>query len=486
MSDSNNKSRVVRVLVAAAVGISLGLCDGALHGDPAEWQAAPVAALLGIANLSACYAVATAVAGAIVPWHFFVYLVPGGFAAMQALTAYLRANPAAELPGLLLAGALSILAAAAAATTASAIFGRTQPRAFVAGPTAAFLGLFLLVALFGGEPSTADGHARSPAFSETGAVRLGADRARRPNVLLLTLDTLRADRLGVYGYRRVRTPNLDRLGTEGALVLNAVTQAATTPPSHASILTGLYPARHGIRGFESGLSLPADHPTLAELLGHAGYATGAVIASVPLRPGSGIERGYESYDFVMPPIDYAFYGFREAVAARVLKRLQIVTDRTGYRPGRTQSDLAIDWISRQGDRPWFLWVHYFDAHDPYAPPARHLMAGTHPGASVTDLLQRAYLYDSEVAYLDEQIGRLLSFLDDAAVLDDTIVTGISDHGEALGEHNYVGHSHKIYQEQVHGVFLMRYPAAIPSGTEISAQIRNIDYYPTILELTGIP
>ena len=487
MSEFKNKSRLVRILSAAAIGIAFALVDGGLHGDPAEWQNDPASALIGAANLGAFYALVAGFVGAVLPWRLFVYAAPGTFAALQALLAYSRANPGLEAGGLMLAGVVALVSGCVAAAVSAFAFGTDRPRPAIVGPAAACVGMVLLLSLLGNEPRVADGHPSPPAAARrTGAGAAFGAKPTGPNVLLITLDTLRADRLGVHGYRGMLTPGIDTIGNDGAVMLSAVTQAPTTPPSHASILTGLYPSRHGIRGFESGLSLPADHPTLAEVLGAEGYATGAVIASVPLRPGSGIERGYDEYSFEMPPTDYAYYGFRDTIAARLLKRLQIVTDRTGYRPGRIQTDLAIDWVARHSDRPWFLWVHYFDVHDPYAPPKKHLLTGRHPGAKVADFLKRSYLYDSELSYLDEQIGRLLAYLDDAALLDDTVVAGISDHGEALGEHNYVGHSYKLYQEQVHGVFLMRYPGAIPAGTRIEAQVRSIDYYPTVLDLLGLP
>jgi len=170
----------------------------------------------------------------------------------------------------------------------------------------------------------------------------------------------------------------------------------------------------------------------------------------------------------------------------VLKRLQIVPDRTFYRDAQEQTDRALAWFDAHRGGPFFLWLHYFDVHDPYAPPFRHLHPASHPETSVVELLTRSYQYDSELAFLDEQIGRLVDGLHERDALKKTIIVGISDHGEGLGEHNYFGHSDRLFNEQLHAVFFLRAPGRNLAGRRIAEQVRGIDLMPTLLDLLALP
>lgn len=131
-------------------------------------------------------------------------------------------------------------------------------------------------------------------------------------------------------------------------------------------------------------------------------------------------------------------------------------------------------------------MHYFDAHDPYGPPRRYLQLGAHPGASPFDFLKRTYLYDADVAYLDEKVGRLVEFLISEDILNHTIVIVIADHGEGLGDHNFVGHTFRLFNEQLHVPFFIRYPPGLPQAHRVNSQVRSIDLSPTLLELVGLP
>jgi len=483
MKDRNSHGALPTKLGGALVlGILLGLGDAALHGDVAAWSHDPGAVARALVYLMLAYSVPTTVAALVAPWRLLVLSSVGVFSLLQTVASFARANPSGGVAGTVLALAAGVVLAGAAAWTTWRLLGRDEPRRRLIG-SALVLPALLAVAswVVDRDTTTASHAAATRAATATGQARTGSS----PNVLLITLDTLRADRVGAYGYEAVHTPTIDRLSTEGALFRHALVQASTTPPSHASILTGVNPARHGVRAFEGAYTLATDTGTLAEVLSDHGWDTGAVVASIPLAPGYGIERGFAGYDFAPSERQYAFYGFRDALAARTLKRLQLVRDHSGYRNAAVQTDLAIEWLEQRGDRPFFLWVHYFDVHDPYVAPVRHLSTNAHPGSSAADVLKRSYLYDSEVSYLDEEIGRLTGYLEGRGMLDDTIVTAISDHGEALGEHNYVGHSTELYQEQLHAVFFLRYPGPVPAGSDVRSQVRSIDLFPTVLELAGV-
>jgi arylsulfatase A-like enzyme len=466
-----------RVAGAVVLGILLGAIDAACAVNLGEWAADPGLAGRALVRVVAAYAALMVVAATALRWRALVRLSVAGFTVLQVLAWYYRNNPQVRLGPVLLVLAVSAIGATVVVPIASWVLGRRLPRW---GVIAAVLTCFAVAATAAWqypERPVATLAAHDVPIAPTSAPAQGS-----PNVLLLTLDTLRADRVGVYGYQRVRTPNLDALANEGVLFTRAMSQAPLTPPSHASIFTGLYPARHALRGFAEYNRLPPEHRTLAEILHGAGYATAAVVAAAPLAPGTGLDRGFDVYDFTLPPNRYPFFGCRDALLAKVLKRAQLVPDRWAYRTAEEQTDRAVHWLEQHPDGPFFLWVHYFDAHDPYAPPVRYLRAAAHPGASLTDALSRSYLYDSEVAYLDEQIGRLADYLRRHGRLANTVVVGISDHGEGLGEHNYVGHSYRLFEEQIHSAFFIRYPARIQPGSRVATQVRSIDLMPTLLDV----
>ena len=269
-----------------------------------------------------------------------------------------------------------------------------------------------------------------------------------PNVLLITIDTLRADRLGSDGYAAARTPVLDALAREGVRFADATAQAPLTHPSHAAILTGRYPGSFNIR--LNGMDpLPADADTLAERLKSAGYHTGAIIGSVVLDASSGLSQGFDDYDDEIG---------RPARSTVVLTNLQ--------RTAAEVSSAAQAWLARQR-RPWFLWVHYYDPHLPYAAPAAHLKtAGGRP-------------YDAEVAYVDTAIGTLLKSVDRST----TAVVVTSDHGESLGDHGEVDHGFFVYDATLRVPLIVAGPGLKPRV--VREQVRSIDIAPTIAALAGI-
>jgi arylsulfatase A-like enzyme/thioredoxin-like negative regulator of GroEL len=269
-----------------------------------------------------------------------------------------------------------------------------------------------------------------------------------PSILLISIDTTRADRLGSYGYARASTPNLDRWASAGVLFENAVTPAPITLPAHTSLLTGLLPRRHGVR--DNGIDrVPEDVPTLASTLQQAGYATAAVVGSAILDRQYGLARGFQHYD--------------DAVGQGGLAIAE--------RNASAVSDAAIV-AARSLHKPFFFFVHYFDPHAAYDPPA-----------PFSDRF-RDDLYEGEIAYVDEQVGRLRDALDRQGLLDGTVVAVVSDHGESLGEHGEPTHGVFLYQATLHVPLIMVAPGRWPAGKRVASLASLIDVTPTLLELSG--
>ncbi len=309
---------------------------------------------------------------------------------------------------------------------------------------------------------------------ETGAPDAASPSASQPNVLLITLDTTRADRLGCYGCPDNLTPNLDSLAAQGTLFDQAISQAAVTPVAHASILTGLDPYKHGLRVLH-GLAanrLADAQVTLAEVLKQAGYETGAVVSAFPVSERFGLHQGFDAFD--------ADFG---AARGQVSATGGVNTGQAQRRAGAT-TDLALAWLESRA-APFFLWVHYFDPHDPHLlPPRDYLRNFTMPPEAATDAaLGLRTIYDIEVRYMDLHVGRLLDSLEGTGLLDDTVVVVVADHGEGLGDHDWWTHG-ILYQEQVRVPLLIRAPGQ-PAGRRVARIVRCIDIMPTVLELSGV-
>ncbi len=277
---------------------------------------------------------------------------------------------------------------------------------------------------------------------------LHAARPSGPSVVLVTLDTLRADRVGAYGAEGVETPTLDALAARGVLFEQAMAPVPLTLPSHASLLTGQYPPTHGVR-HNAVFVLPDEVETLAERFSDAGYATGAVIGAAVLDPEFGLRQGFDHYDDEIPEHRATSAGFYERPAADV-------------------TDAALAWL-RKVDRPYFLWVHYYDVHGGYNPPEP--FAERFPGRP----------YDGEVAYVDQELGRLLGALE----ADAPVIAVTSDHGEGLGEHGEVSHTYLIYDSVLHVPLIVAGPG-LPSGRRVSTVVPNTGIAPTLLRLAGLP
>src|SRR6266852_1263430 len=248
-----------------------------------------------------------------------------------------------------------------------------------------------------------------------------------PNVVLITIDTLRADYLGCYGYSQIKTPNIDSLAAAGARFARALTVVPVTLPSHTAMLTGTYPMLSGIHDF-SGNKLSPQQPTLTTVLKQSGYATGAVVASADLDSRFGLNQGFDFY--------YDHFDF---------SRLEEANLDEMARPGNVVADQALDWLGKNSQKKFFLWMHLYDAHYPYPPPEPY---------------SREYAsqpYDGEIAFADEQVGRLLRFLKDKGLYQNTVIVLTGDHGESLGEHGEKTHGFFIYNATLHIPVILHLP-----------------------------
>ena len=321
-------------------------------------------------------------------------------------------------------------------------------------------------------------------FAAVAATGCRPVRGNRVNVLLITLETTRADHLSTYGYARDTSPSIDRLAAEGVAFERHSTVSPRTNPSLASLLTSSYPYEHGVRNLL--LPLEPDNRTLAEALRAAGYVTGAIQTHPRLISASGLAQGFDTYDD-----DYKAHALADQACAR-----------------------ARDWIERssRGSRPWFYWIHLMDPHWTYDPPVpwRTRYAREDPRTTATYEALRARtrtigpiifrndmppeevasfvaLYDGEIRYTDEAIGRLVSSLEALGVEGKTLVVLTADHGESLGEHDYFfEHGDLGSEPEVHIPLVMRWPGTIRPGGRVAATVSSVDVGPTVLDLAGLP
>jgi arylsulfatase A-like enzyme/Tfp pilus assembly protein PilF len=278
-------------------------------------------------------------------------------------------------------------------------------------------------------------------------------RSRRDapaNLLLVTIDTLRADHLGCYGYGGASTPVLDALARDGARFENVQSAVPITGPSHATILTGLYPPAHGVR---DNVTFPLDprHATLASLLRARGYRTAAFIGAYPVASAFGFGQGFDEFN----------EGLHESPDF----------GQGAERPGNEVADAVVGWLANPGEGPFFVWMHLYDPHTPYAPPPPY------------DQIFRDRPYDGEVAFADAQVGRVLQAFRASGREKDTLVVVVADHGEALGEHDEAGHAVLIYQSTLRVPLILAGPG-IPAGRVVPDQVGTVDLLPTVLGLLG--
>lgn len=302
----------------------------------------------------------------------------------------------------------------------------------------------------------------------------GGAEVSRPNILLVSLDTTRADHCSAHGYARDTTPNLTRLAEAGLRFEAAYAPSSTTSPSHATMFTGQYPISH--RVLSNGLDLAEHHRTLAEALGGAGYQTAAVVSSFVLHSKFGLAQGFEVYDDDLP-LEEALPRGEERTQYKGEELNEAFDRRAQFATSR-----ALRWLERERDpaRPFFLFVHYMDPHNRIDPPEPYLslFANGPEGAAINR-------YDAMIAYTDQELGRLVDGLARLG-LEDTLVVVTGDHGEGLMEHGYMTHGVQIYEESVRVPFVVRWSGRVAPGSRRSEPIELVDLAPTLLELAGVP
>lgn len=282
--------------------------------------------------------------------------------------------------------------------------------------------------------------------------------AQHSNVILITLDTTRADRMGFLGSTRKLTPNLDTLAGQGVVFVRAYSQVPLTTSSHATILSGTYPQYHNV--FQPQLPLPASLPYAPEILRGAGYHTAAFVGSMMLQADGGgapgFDRGFDVYDagFHNPAPGEDRYTSLERRGDEVVSR-------------------ALAWIKKQGDAPFFVWIHLFDPHAPYEAPE--------PFGSQF----KAAPYDGEIAYTDAVMGKLFDQLRASKLYEGSVIAVMADHGEALGEHGERGHGVFLYDQTIRVPLIFKLPGQAAAGKRIDTRVELVDVLPTVLEAVGV-
>lgn len=282
--------------------------------------------------------------------------------------------------------------------------------------------------------------------------------AKPANIVLITLDTTRADRMGFLGSKRGLTPNLDALARQAAVFTRAYSQVPLTTPSHATLLTGTYPQFNHVR--DLGSPLAKDLPYLPEILRRHGYHTAAFVGSQVLDPKSasapGFDRGFDIYDA-------PFHGRRPGE-----DRYHSVERR-----GMAVVEHALGWLNQHPRGPFFLWLHFYDPHDPYDPPPPFKARFA------------ASPYDGEIAYMDFAVGKLLSTLRTRGIYEQTLFVVVADHGEAFGEHGEISHGLFLYGDTLHVPLLIKLPGADSVHLLVESRVGLVDIAPTILQKFGI-
>jgi len=282
-------------------------------------------------------------------------------------------------------------------------------------------------------------------------------RSAKPDIFLVTIDTLRADHVHCYGYDWVQTPALDALAQDGTRFSNAFTPSPITNTSHTSILTGLLPSSHGVTDF--AIPLAPAHATSAEILKQQGYKTAAFIGAVILDSKTlapGLDRGFDFYDnFPEHPESKSRWGRVERRGMEVVQH-------------------AETWLTQHRTGPHFMWMHLYDPHDPYEPPAPFSQT------------YKDRLYDGEIAYADSALGHFIAYLKKQGIYEASLIIVVGDHGEGLGEHREETHGIFLYDATTHVPLLVKLPSRVPQKKVVDAQVRTTDILPTALDLVAAP
>lgn len=318
------------------------------------------------------------------------------------------------------------------------------------------LGLLVAIVVLGGAAywRATSGPARPNAGVDLGALPGGVSRDRL-NLVLITLDTTRADRMGAYGNTEVETPAFDRIARDGVLFRQAVAVAPLTLPVHSSMFTGKFPPEHGVRD-NGGFFLGNDQVTLAEVLKGKGYRTGGFIGAYVLDSKWGVAQGFDTY----------FDKFD-------LSESRQVSVGSIQRPGNEVVDQALPWIKASANAPFFAWIHFYDPHSPHRPPAPF------------DARYKGRPYNGEIAFTDSQIARVIAELESLGLYDRTVIMIMGDHGESLGDHGESGHGFFVYNSTMHVPFAIHAPFSLTQHREVADPVRSVDIMPTALDLLGV-
>jgi arylsulfatase A-like enzyme len=293
-------------------------------------------------------------------------------------------------------------------------------------------------------------HACSPTISD-----------KKSNVVLIIIDTIRADRLGCYGYPIATSPNIDALASEGMLFEQAVTCAPVTLPSVSAILTSTYPAINNVR-YNGKFFLSDASVTLAEILRDNGYETGAFIGGFPLDSRFGVDQGFDIYDD----------DFSRSTDRRPRQWIGHETE-DFERTAAEVNERVFDWLESVKDEKFFLMAHYFDPHWPYEAPAPY-----NDGSGDA--------YNSEIAYTDEHVGKLIAKLEELGLKDDTLIVLTGDHGESLGAHGEPTHGDYLFDTTIRVPLIFQHEGRVPKGLRIGTMVKTIDIMPTIIDFLGLP
>ena len=308
-----------------------------------------------------------------------------------------------------------------------------------------------------------------------GAASCARQEDRPPNILLITLDTTRSDHLSLYGYAYETSPFLEELAAGSTVFTEAYAAAPATAPSHATLFTSRSPLNH--RVVKNAVRLAEHHETLAEMLVARGFQTAAILSSFVMNAKFGLGQGFQHYDDVLPPRGASIH-WREWEG-------QTVTG--GFdRRATAATDLAVAWLKEgwDQDKPFFLFVHYFDPHDPYEPPAGYRDRFVNPTIDHPGVRRMLSGYDGEIAYTDDELRRLFAAVDRLGLAENTLVIVTGDHGEGLMQRGYQYHGAHIYDEAVRVPLLVRWPGRVQAGRRHNGLVTIADVVPTIHELLG--
>lgn len=352
--------------------------------------------------------------------------------------------------------------------------------------------LLLVLILLGGALLTAAIARPKTAWTASGSIPHALEEA--PNVILIGVDTLRADRLSCYGYTEGTSPQIDALAADGVRYSRMFAQSSWTKPSFATIFTSLYPSSH--TAIYKNSRLPQGVITIAEILQLAGYSTGGFANNINIAPSFSYDQGFDSYIFLEPgyPLgasaassQLAFYQLLRRVYVKVAGSRVVVEHY--YQDAETVTDNALAWLEDHQDDRFFLFLHYMDPHDPYmAHPYNGIGYARAKDQNPDPALAPTFstLYDGEVAYLDEHLGALFSWLKAAGLYDEALIVFTADHGEEFQEHGGWWHGQTLYGEQIDVPLIIKFPGGEGAGTVAEEFARSLDIAPTIVDLAGLP